>query len=236
MHVDRANLQDESRGVTGQNPRCRFCVLPEPWRIVLETPNFFVLMGLGPISVGYCILITKPHEPCYAALSTEHAEEFLRVINAVQTSQRQVFGSSIFFEHGRNGGCLPYAHDDDFCYHAHLHLLPADIDLAAAVREDFATEALSSWRDLARETQSGSVPYLLIQEGDVLASVRDPQKLPGRYLRMKIAEKILGDPLYADWQALPSYDMIREGQAALAGTLHREWQLQALDVVNHARS
>jgi hypothetical protein len=188
-------------------------------------------MGLGPISVGYCILITKWHESCYATLPAEHHAEFQCIINTVQVSQRQVFGSSIFFEHGRNGGCLPDT-CDDLCYHAHLHLLPADIDLAAAVRDDFSAEALLGWRDLARTTRAGAVPYLLIQDNDVLACVLDPQGLPGRYLRTKVAEKILGDPLYADWQALPSYDMVREGQAALEGTLRRQWQFRALDAAN----
>jgi diadenosine tetraphosphate (Ap4A) HIT family hydrolase len=209
-------------------------MLPEPWRIVLDSSHFVVLMGLGPISVGYCILITKKHEPCYAALPAEHIEEFLRVASAVQASQRQVFGNSIFFEHGRNGGCLPPAYDDDLCHHAHLHLLPADIDLAAAVRDDFTVEALGSWQDLMDTTQSGSVPYLLIQDGDKLACVRDPQKLPGRYLRAKTAEKILGDPVYADWQALPAYDIVRAGQAALRDTLRREWQLLAVEATDRA--
>jgi diadenosine tetraphosphate (Ap4A) HIT family hydrolase len=205
---------------------CRFCTLPEPWRVVLETPNFLVMMGLGPIVIGYCVLITKEHYGCYAELPSEHFEEFLQVIDVVQSCQRDRLGSSLLFEHGRNGGCLPHGHDDELCYHAHIHLLPTTVNLAESIRSDYSTEKLSGWPSLAARYARQGNSYLLVQEGQNLAYVANPEALPGRYLRTKAAKEILGDPVLADWQAFPGYDMIRDGKAALEDQLRQTWQLK----------
>jgi diadenosine tetraphosphate (Ap4A) HIT family hydrolase len=202
--------------------RCRFCTLPEPWRIALRTPNFFVLMGLGPIAIGYCIIITKRHYTSYAELPKGHLPEFLKVVEAVQETQKKIFGSSVLFEHGRNGGCLPHGHDDELCYHAHMHLLPTTANLAGAVRDDYQIKALPSWEHLSRTARRNS--YLLVQDGNYLNCIVNPQELPARYLRTKAAEQVLADATLADWQAFPSYDMIREGKEALRPELVLAWQ------------
>lgn len=215
---------DNAEMAIGSSRSCRFCTLPDRWRIVLETENFCVLMGLGPIVTGYCIIITKEHYGCSAELSPQHFGELQNVIDLVQASQRASLGGSILFEHGRNGGCLPHGHDDELCYHAHIHLLPAAINLAAAVRDDYPTEPLPDWSSLAARYASDRGSYLLIQDGSALAYVPDPEALPGRYLRSKAAEQLLGDSLHADWQAFPGYDMIRAGKQLLERQLREGWE------------
>jgi diadenosine tetraphosphate (Ap4A) HIT family hydrolase len=219
-------MRSNSCAASGHSPNCRFCTLPERWRIVLEAPHFFVLMGLGPMVPGYSIIITREHSSCFAALPKQNLDEFVSVLGAVQESQRIVFGDSRFFEHGRNGGCLPHGHDEDLCYHAHMHVLPASVDLVAAVRVDYETETLDSWRQLTIQTQGGTIPYLLMQNGGSIELVLDPKRLPGRYLRTKAAEQLLGDGLYADWQAIPAYELVREGRVALESTLREVWRIQ----------
>jgi diadenosine tetraphosphate (Ap4A) HIT family hydrolase len=214
-------------GARAKASACRFCTLPEPWRIVLETPNFLVIMGLGPIVVGYCVLITKEHRSCYAELPAQHFGEFLQVVDAVQSCQRDGLGASLLFEHGRNGGCLPHGHDDELCYHAHVHLLPTTANLAESIRSDYSTEELSDWPSLAVRYASQGGSYLLVQDGENLAYVSNPEALPGRYLRTKAAKEILGDPILADWQAFPGYEMIHEGKVALEDRLRQSWQLKS---------
>jgi diadenosine tetraphosphate (Ap4A) HIT family hydrolase len=201
---------------------CRFCTLPEPERIALVTPNFVVLMGLGPIAIGYCIIITKLHYASYAELPKGHLSEFLQVVEAVQETQTKVFGASVLFEHGRNGGCLPYGHDDELCYHAHMHLLPTAANLADAVRADYPCQVLPSWQHLSRTARRNS--YLLVQDGNYLSCTVNPRALPPRYLRTKAAEQILNDATLADWQAFPSYDLIDEGKKAIQTELQLAWQ------------
>lgn len=214
------------------HPDCRFCTLPEPWRIILQMTNFFVLAGLGPIGPGYCIIITREHISCYGALTQKYFTEFYEVLHAVQESQIHVFGGSSLFEHGRNGGCLPQSHGEDLCFHAHMHLLAATVDLTPAVSSDYDTIRIDDLSDLAAKTKSGTAPYLLMQSADNLRLVVDPSNLPSRYLRSKAAEQVLGDTLFADWQAFPAYDLVREGIAQLEGTLQDAWssKLRCQDV------
>lgn len=201
---------------------CRFCILPERDRVALETDNFVVLMGLGPIAIGYCLIITKDHYGSYAEIPKRQLGEFKAVVDTVQSTQKTVFGSSVLFEHGRNGGCLPRGRDDDLCYHAHMHLLPASINLATAISDDnYSHEVLKGWNHLSRRVRRNS--YLLVQDGDDLRYTIDPPSLPPRYLRTKAAEQVLKDSTLADWQAFPSYDLIREGKAAIQAELHAAW-------------
>ena len=191
----------------------------------MRTSNFIVLVSLGPIAVGYCLIITKKQYTCYADVSRKYLDEFLDLLGTVQVSQQKIFGASLLFEHGRNGGCLPYAHDE-LCYHAHMRLLPTNINLADAIHNDYLTENLSSWGDLASIYARRPDSYLLIQNGNKLEHVANPPSLPGRYLRTKAAEQVLGDPAPADWQDFPSYEMIREGKKAIEAELLLRWQSQ----------
>lgn len=201
---------------------CRFCMLPEPERIALETTNFIVLLGLGPIAVGYCIIITKTHLASYAELPKGQLPEFKQLVDAVQETQKKVFGASVLFEHGRNGGCLPYGHDDELCYHAHMHLLPTTADLARVVSKDYEYQVLTGLEDLSRTARRST--YLLVQDGSELNCTVNPQALPPRYLRTKAAEQVLNDAALADWQAFPSYDLVRQGKEAIQTQLQHAWQ------------
>lgn len=181
-------------------------------------------MGLGPPVAGYCILITEKHLPSYGALDHSQVNELQAVLQAIQAAQVTAFGDSLFFEHGRNGGCLPYSGDEDLCYHAHLHILPAAVDLLSAVQVDYQTAKLTGFHTLSDITQSGIIPYLLIQDNDKLAYIADPQSLPGRYLRTKVLQLLGEDTAFADWQAFPRYDVVRQGARALQETLTGTWQ------------
>jgi diadenosine tetraphosphate (Ap4A) HIT family hydrolase len=201
---------------------CRFCTLPEPDRIVLETPNFVVLMGLGPLVIGYCLIITRRHYASYAELPRKYRPEFIEVVKAVQSTQQKVFGDSVLFEHGRNGGCLPRGHDDELCYHAHMHLLPTAANLAGAVSADYSFEVLPGLKYLSRTARGSS--YLLVQDGNSVNCTVNPEALPPRYLRTKVAEQIPVDVALADWQAFPSYDMIYKGKEIMKPELDEAWQ------------
>jgi diadenosine tetraphosphate (Ap4A) HIT family hydrolase len=200
------------------NPECRFCTLPEPWRIIYETSNFVAQMGLGPLAEGYVVLLTRAHFPCIGALSGELLEEFLRVLRLIQRSQHQVYRQSLFFEHGRSGACVPEGNGEDLCYHAHLHLLPSTVDLADLVAADFALEYVEEWNDIAGMYQMDTTPYILVQSHDRIGFFRSADRIPRRYLRTKLATA-LGEAALADWAAFPSYDVVRDGYSRLGPML-----------------
>jgi diadenosine tetraphosphate (Ap4A) HIT family hydrolase len=189
---------------------CRFCYPPEPWRIIFSSLHFRVIMGLGPLAEGYALVISNEHHSCCAALPGEQFDEFGEVISMVRSAQVGLYGSSLAFEHGRSGACLPPGHGEDFCYHAHLHLTPSGVDLATAVADDHALEYLPDWPAVMRRFEEDYDPYILVQDGDGYCYASTPEKLVPRYLRTKLAA-MLGTPWLSDWVAFPSYPVIRRG-------------------------
>jgi hypothetical protein len=101
--MSRADLTVASERVVG----CRFCFLPEPWRVIWSTPNFNVQMGLGPLTEGYALILSKSHYSCCADLPPALADEFEGLIRLARAAQINLYGRSVFFEHGRSGACLP---------------------------------------------------------------------------------------------------------------------------------
>lgn len=201
------------------NPECRFCTLPEPWRIVHESPNFVAQMGLGPLAEGYVLILTRAHLSCISALRAGLLDEFLDVLRLIQKAQREAYGHSLFFEHGRSGSCVPEGHGEDLCYHAHLHVIPASVDLASLVSADFQLERLKGWDEVTRSYQRDELPYILMQDGASISVVRTADGIPRRYLRTKLATA-LGEPVLADWAAFPSYAVVRDGRNRMQAVLN----------------
>jgi diadenosine tetraphosphate (Ap4A) HIT family hydrolase len=207
------------------NAECRFCTLPEPWRVIKQTKDFVVIMGLGPLTEGYVVIITRRHVSCCAAIVRENLSEFECLIRAVQDTQTRVYGASLFFEHGRSGACLPEGHGQDSCYHAHLNIFPTSFDLKAYVAADYSLQDLNNWQKVHDEYAVAEEPYILVQDADLISYVATPDKLPKRYLRTKLAT-MLGEPGLADWEAFPSYDLIRLGKSRIGSQLERSIEKQ----------
>lgn len=212
------HLRDAGGSKPSFNVECRFCTLPEAWRIVHESPNFVVQMGLGPLAEGYVLILTRAHFSCFSAIDTDLLAEFLRLLDLVQRAQRQEYQCSLFFEHGRSGACLPEGQGEDLCYHAHLHLIPSEVQLARLVSADFELETFRSWREVIASYQRDQLPYILIQDGAHICVARTPDRIPKRYLRTKLAAA-LDEAALADWVAFPSYTAVRSGWRRLRAAL-----------------
>ena len=200
---------------------CRFCFPPEPERIAYESPNFRVLMGLGPFVEGYALVISRTHLSCCAELDQRSVREFCEVVSLVRRAQENVFGASMAFEHGRSGACVPPGSGYDLCYHAHLHLVPASIDLAQAVRLDYDFNVLPSFTVLRRRYRNSPVPYIAFELPlGGIGFLSDPPLLPARYLRRKIAD-VIGDKELDDWEIFPNYSRIHAGLAKISPEIKR---------------
>lgn len=199
---------------------CRFCFLPEPWRVVWSTENFNVQMGLGPLAEGYALILSKSHFSCCAQLPEAHGAEFDDLVRLVREAQLSLYGESLMFEHGRSGGCLPPGNGEDLCYHAHLHFLPAAVSLADSIAADFHTLTLADWAAVRRRYALTGRPYLLAENGSGIAYAETPDKIRSRYLR-RIAAAALGVPELEDWIAFPSYPVVQAGRDSLAQEIGR---------------
>jgi diadenosine tetraphosphate (Ap4A) HIT family hydrolase len=194
---------------------CRFCFLPEPWRVIWSTPHFNVQMGLGPLAEGYALILSKFHYSCCAELPAALADEFEGLVRLVRAAHINLYGQSTFFEHGRSGACLPPGNGEDLCYHAHLHLLPAGVNLADAISGDFGARICTDWDSVRSLYTLTGRPYLLAEHSTGIAYAEVPDTIRSRYLR-RAAAAALGTPELEDWVAFPSYSMVRAGRDQMA--------------------
>lgn len=189
---------------------CRFCTLPDKDRVVFETPNFSVLMSLGPIVEGYALIVSRLHYSCAAEIPASQLEEFMQLVDLVQRAQRSVYGLSTIYEHGRSGACLAEGEGEDHCYHAHVHLVPIDHKVRSRVKQDYPVIEVGDWAELLAYYEETGKPYLMIKDDAGVGVIEDPQDLPRHYLR-SVAAELVGEPHMGDWMAFPSYDVIAAG-------------------------
>jgi hypothetical protein len=199
---------------------CRFCYPPELWRVISSTPHFKVQMGLGPLTEGYALLLSRLHYSCCADLPESQAVEFENLVRIVRQAQINLYGKSLIFEHGRSGACLPPGNGEDLCYHAHLHLLPAAVNLADSISGDFPVATFDSWQEVRSRYALTGRPYLLAEKGRRIVYAETPDKIVSRYLR-RIAAAALGKQELEDWVAFPSYSVVRAGRDKMAVELNR---------------
>lgn len=95
-------------------------------RVVRETENFVVLPTIGQIVEGYLLIVSKQHYLSFGHIPAQCFREFMNLKEETRQVLSEVYTSPIFFEHGpisesKRGGCC--------VEHAHLHVVPARIDL-----------------------------------------------------------------------------------------------------------
>lgn len=114
---------------------------------LFETPNFVVLPSLGALVEGWILVVPKRHAIAVGALADPLVSELQEVKTKVASALGAHYGSTICaFEHGPNqAGCSLGCGVD----HAHLHLVPIEFDLQAAVRPFIA--AHTQWRPATME-------------------------------------------------------------------------------------
>jgi diadenosine tetraphosphate (Ap4A) HIT family hydrolase len=93
------------------------------YRVVCETPNFFVMPTLGSMGIeGYLLIITKEHHLGFGMIPQSQHAELAELISELKGRVKDEYGKScLIFEHGpRIGGTEPGKSID----HSHLHLVP----------------------------------------------------------------------------------------------------------------
>lgn len=177
-------------------------------RILYEDEDFCVFPGLGALVEGYLLVCTKAHVPSFAYLDEERIKRFQLVLSKTIDAVTEAYSVPWLFEHGatysrgRAGGCTD---------HAHIHILPANVNLDNAMRDAFQPVALSDWTELSEWKDR---PYLLVQTpagGLAVSSVGET--LPSQYLR-RVAANAVGRS--DEWNWAVSF-----GENNILRTLHR---------------
>lgn len=107
------------------------------------------------------------------------------------------------FEHGSSA-----AGDTVACSveHAHLHLVPADVQVWSSLARQFEWQELSNWEELPEAVQGHE--YLMYRPpgGDFYVSIQEDGTVPSQLMRRVIANQ-LGDSDW-NWRVTPHTDLV----------------------------
>ncbi|MBU6414843.1 HIT domain-containing protein [Patescibacteria group bacterium] len=182
---------------------CAFCDRTQfEERLIAETNEHYVIATLGQITGGYVLIIPKEHISCFGAFANSQAESMWvmvrMVFQALSMEYLRNTGTPSFcpitmFEHGIVGQSVK---------HAHLHILPAAVDLTPKIRADFPTAKIEElqWGELFLVLyRKHPQPYLFWVTPSNGPTVCWNPPAPLQYLRT-VAAELLGRPERANWR------------------------------------
>lgn len=193
---------------TGRLPD--YCGADIDSRILHETDHFVVIPDISPLVPGHVMIVPKAHILCYGAVEAAAQDEFLSIVNATRTVLSEYYGLSVLLEHGTSS-LEPVA---DHVTHAHLHVVPAPIDIRDSL-SNFHTTAIASIFDLS-QWAARDEEYIYFEscagERFVADRIVGIKRL---FFRREIAKQIgIPDPLW-DWRQHILTDNLRSTMATL---------------------
>lgn len=148
-------------GIFGQTLECPFCVLMEEGRspvwnylfpaensdeVIAQSESFLVILDTAPLTEGHLLIVPDRHVSSLAGLPRPERDELHAVKCEAESKLRKAYGPIMFFEHGAES----FARHAGACIdHAHLHLIPGDIDILPHVARDYPdVKAFTSYDDV----------------------------------------------------------------------------------------
>ena len=127
-------------------------------RILFASDNFFVFPSLGQIVEGYLLISPKNHHLSIAQIPNNLYFELEELKNKVKKVLTDNYQKPLFFEHGpiskyEKGGCC--------IDHAHLHCVPAEVDILEDLAKHFDYKEINLFSEIPQNTQ-----YLFLEQDD----------------------------------------------------------------------
>jgi diadenosine tetraphosphate (Ap4A) HIT family hydrolase len=187
-----------------------FCDANIDSRILHETDRFVVIPDISPLIPGHVMIVPKAHILCFGAVDDTARDEFSCIVNATRTILREYYGPSVLLEHGTSS-LDPVA---DHVTHAHLHVVPAAIDIRDSLR-NFNTTTIASISDLSHwAARDAEYIYFESCAGERFVADRIVG-IKRLFFRREIARQIgIPDPLW-DWRQHILTDNLRSTVATL---------------------
>jgi diadenosine tetraphosphate (Ap4A) HIT family hydrolase len=191
---------------------CRFCNPPERDRIIYESDNFYIMLSLGPIVEGYCLLVSKQHISCCGGIPSQLRKEFESLYSRLKAILIKTYGSCVCYEHGRAGSCMVQLEGNKHCYHAHMHFVPISTSLNYIAQKDFDEKSLKTLNELFSVYEKMErPPYVFIDDEEIGMNIYHvDQQIRRQYLRYHAAKSIGKEHLW-NWVEHQGWDLIELG-------------------------
>ena len=196
-----------------------FLCSPDNNLVYSASPNFYVMLGLGPIVEGYSIVATRAHLASMLDIPDAIVDEYNNFIHGICERLNKVYGSCIITEHGRVPACDFYdmGGQDAHCYHAHQLIFPVDLDLVPVLQSNFGNR-VRQFKDFrhARQVIKPGIEYLYFEKADGSCVVVTPRvKFIRQFFRTLVADTT-GHSERASWLTFPGWRLIQAAQAKLS--------------------
>jgi len=161
--------------------------------------------------------VPKHHLTCIGALPIEIFPELKEIKNRCKMILSEIFGKKcIFYEHGAVGNTLEKR--AGCCTdHAHLHVVPVEIDLLEDIQQNYKGESLEKLEDLYKKYKA-KIPYLFYENNHGNMYVFDAPLVVSQYFRMLLAKR-LGVEDKWDWRSYYGKEEILKTIEKLKGKL-----------------
>ena len=186
--------------------QCVYCY-PQKDLIVHETQNLRVVVDPFPICVGHIMVLSKKHYGCIGEMPLNEIKELQDMADFLIQYTREQFGHFICFEHGRAGICATT--HGAICVHMHLHILPAQIDIAKALADQLSPLKIEKMDGLPKQFHGFGEYVFYHNQHDRFCFLLNSKSIPPHYLRTLItcARK---EPHLSDWEQYRAPEIVRQ--------------------------
>jgi len=195
--------------------RCPFCNA-DINRVIYRGKNFFVMVDVGALMLGHCLIIPYSHERCFGELKNELSNEMIELKNNLRNILIKEYEPQtvLTFEHGHIGNAVQRTMP---CKHAHLHNIPVmfnesyvefikkDLGISPIVFFDFF-----AFRNYMEDNNIDKQYYYVEEENKAFVFFPESIELPEHYLRhcyLKLNNNVLE---YSDWTKHPQWNNVNE--------------------------
>jgi len=179
---------------------CRLCNALSKYKnksfnhCIIETASFVLLPGLGAITEGYSIIVSKKHVPNMTCFEQEELHELSRLVEDSKEVISNALGENTIFTVGEHGS-VPTTENSAGCItHFHLHVFPVSIAVPKEIL-DKKHLTISSYKQI----KQAPLPYILIQTHESEIYIVNDDNFPKQYLRKLVASH-LGKPNEWNWK------------------------------------
>ena len=200
---------------------CRFCAIAsgaaldprvdEPW---LEDEQHVAIASVGALVPGWSLVVPKSHG--YNLASHYKSAEFHRFVQLAVSRIEERYGPVVVFEHG---SVEPDSATSCGTAHAHLHLVPVALDLAAAALKGDST---LPWRSALITEVSDAVgddEYLFVAnryDGEATAGTLTTLAIGRSQFFRRLIASHLGCPDKFDYKQFPNISVAMGTASALS--------------------
>jgi diadenosine tetraphosphate (Ap4A) HIT family hydrolase len=157
--------------------------------------HFSALVDTAPIVEGHLLIVSNQHAPSFAATKRETRNELWELKERMVAWLARVYQRPTLLEHG----AASFARNAGSCVdHAHLHLVPARLELLPRLAADYPSLSRFDSHEAALDAMRGH-PYLYFEDVDGRCFAAVAPVCPTQYLR-RLSTEAVNSPDRWNWR------------------------------------